>query len=208
MIILALLVGAAFPTADGLLARSEGARVQDLLAPAHRPMEQRDLDVAGAPGRERVVLVGRPDPAGTLVAVGLVVCARRSGRWHALGATRFTWNPAYETVLSEVQADLDGDGLVDPAVDERAAGGGIRVEGTSFYRLAAGKLAVIHRSVRRFEGRGRSVHRTLRIVPGRIVETVAETGQGASTLDSVIEITLVWDRPRGRFAPARTRVIR
>lgn len=202
--LLATLAAGASPP---FVAADSGRDVEALLAEPYRALEQRDVDLDADGTLERAVIVGRVDDDGAAVPVGILLCEltrRRGLRLIAAGVVAA--NAAYDLAVAGEHVDLDGDGVLELAVDERISGVGVVLRATSYWRRHGDRLVQIYHLTRTYRFGERRERRTMTIPgPGLLEERVRVTEGPATT---VFVVQLRYEERSGRFAPARFGVLR
>lgn len=180
MIGLALLLLLGGPPArdnpSGVLARTKGKDVSALLAPGFRIISQLNVDVAPAPGAERVALVGELGDAGAVSAVALVVAESTAAGVRVLASGPLATSAMYSVNVGPATLDLDGDGRFELPVEAAAGEGERAVAETTWYAVRGERVVPIYTLMRRRWVDGAVETRRLESVAGRVIETVERRG--------------------------------
>lgn len=177
-----------------------------LAAPPESVVEQRSVDIDGDGRVERVVLTARVGADGN-TRVASVALQRVDGpRVTVLASAEIGLEAGWEVSLGDQHVDLDGDGRLELAVDERIGGDGPRLWATTWWRFdGASKLSAVHYLTRRYAWRGRLEERSIEVRGGgRLVERVRFTEPQARSNQ---ELELRWQPASGRFARVGYRVL-
>ncbi len=177
-----------------LAAKQRAKDVAGVLAPGHRVISQLNADVSSEAGVERVVLVGAVGEAGHVAAVGLLVVAPVKDGVSVVAAGLLDTNDAYAVTLAQANLDLDGDGVVEIAVEATAGEGARGIAETTWYRLESAdhepagrpssrKVSALYTLVRRRTVMGQTETRRLVRVGGRLREEVERKGAPPRSLD-------------------------
>ena len=214
-----LLIGSLTPSAGpAFLATDAAPSVSALLSSGFRAVQRRTLDIDSDGKPETLVLVAADTADGAGFPSGLLVCriAKRAGpsRTRAVAAVTLPFGAGYDDVtFAPAHPDLDGDGLLELALDERVGGGGVRLHGTSFWRLGpepdgpGRSIRSVYTLSRRYEYGKRSEERSFRqLSAGILIEhiSIQETdGKKARTEVFEHEVELRWNPHEQLFERAR-----
>ncbi len=193
------------------VAKSKAPTTVRLLKSDFQVMEERRFNLTGDKRPERVVLVGRIDSIGMTHSHGIMVCRTSKSGLSVIASAVFAQNSAYSRTIVSQSLDLDQDGHIEIAIDERAAGGGFSVHGRTYWKLDGIELFPIHYITLKkvFGGVSETsefkIQGQHRILEKRIQKITMNSGKQRTSVHS---LELVYDTWLRRFAPLWVRMLR